>query len=146
LHDTQNAIGCTNTAREMRKSSKSVLVQVYVAVCCSVLQCVAVCCSVLQCVAVCCSGMRREHLIPPKNLLVSGVSTPYTPFVLICTISSELTCILIFTHLGEPWLISAGFQWTTSTPAEFLQIFRAAYRGASYGSALHNFTEGQLIQ
>jgi len=27
----------------------------YVAVCCSVLQCVAVCCSVLQCVAVCCS-------------------------------------------------------------------------------------------
>jgi len=26
----------------------------YVAVCCSVLQCVAVCCSVLQCVAVCC--------------------------------------------------------------------------------------------
>ena len=29
--------------------------RVYVAVCCSVLQCVAVCCSVLQCVAVCCS-------------------------------------------------------------------------------------------
>ena len=27
----------------------------WVAVCCSVLQCVAVCCSVLQCVAVCCS-------------------------------------------------------------------------------------------
>ena len=30
-----------------------------VVVCCSVLQCVAVCCSVLQCVAVCCSV---EHL------------------------------------------------------------------------------------
>ena len=27
----------------------------YVAVCCSVLQCVAVCCSVLKCVAMCCS-------------------------------------------------------------------------------------------
>jgi len=30
----------------------------YVAVCCSVLQCVAVCCSVLQCVAVCCSVLQ----------------------------------------------------------------------------------------
>jgi len=30
----------------------------YVAVCCSVLQCAAVCCSVLQCVAVCCSVLQ----------------------------------------------------------------------------------------
>ena len=30
----------------------------YVAVSCSVLQCVAVCCSVLQCVAVCCSVLQ----------------------------------------------------------------------------------------
>ena len=30
----------------------------YIAVCCSVLQCVAVCCSVLQCVAVCCSVLQ----------------------------------------------------------------------------------------
>ena len=33
----------------------------YVAVCCSVLQCVAVCCSVLQCVAVCCSVPQRPR-------------------------------------------------------------------------------------
>jgi len=31
--------------------------QVFVAVCCIVLQCVAVCCSVLQCVAVCCRSV-----------------------------------------------------------------------------------------
>jgi len=30
--------------------------------------------------------------IPPKKLLGSGFSTPYTPFCLICTISSELKC------------------------------------------------------
>ena len=30
----------------------------FLAVCCSVLQCFAVCCSVLQCVAVCCSVLR----------------------------------------------------------------------------------------
>ena len=30
----------------------------YVAVCCSVLQCVSVCCSVSQCVAVCCSVLQ----------------------------------------------------------------------------------------
>ena len=33
-----------------------VCVSKYVAVCCSVLQCVAVCCRVVQCVAVCSSG------------------------------------------------------------------------------------------
>jgi len=32
--------------------------EIFVAVCCSVLQCVAVCCSVLQCVAVCCSVLQ----------------------------------------------------------------------------------------
>jgi len=33
----------------------------FVAVCCSVLQCVAVCCSVLQCVAVCCSVLQQQR-------------------------------------------------------------------------------------
>ena len=32
--------------------------QMHVAVCCSVLQCVALCCSVLRCVAVCCSVLQ----------------------------------------------------------------------------------------
>jgi len=31
---------------------------IFIAACCSVLQCVAVCCSVLQCVAVCCSVLQ----------------------------------------------------------------------------------------
>ena len=34
-----------------------------------------------------------HHSVPPKKLLGSGGSTPYTPFCLICTISSELPCI-----------------------------------------------------
>ena len=33
----------------------------YVAVCCSVLQCVAMCCSVLQCLAVCCNVLQRAR-------------------------------------------------------------------------------------
>jgi len=41
---------------------------VYVAVCCSVLQCLAICCSVLQCVAVCCSALHslleRLRVVP----------------------------------------------------------------------------------
>jgi len=60
----------------------------------------------------------------PKILLKSRFSTPYTFFCLICTISSELKCILSSTHLNELWLISAGFQWTGSTPAGFRQAFR----------------------
>jgi len=36
--------------------------RLYVAVCCSVLQCVAVCCSVLQCVALCCSVYTGDRL------------------------------------------------------------------------------------
>jgi len=35
-------------------------------------------------------------------------------------------CTFIFTHLSEPGLISAGFQWTGSTPAGFQEAFRAA--------------------
>jgi len=61
---------------------------------------------------------------PPKKLLGSGFSTPYAPFCLICTISSELTCTFIFTHLSELVLIFAGFQWTGSTPAGFQEVFR----------------------
>ena len=37
---------------------KSHAAKLYVAICCSVLQCVAVCCSVLQCVAVRCSALQ----------------------------------------------------------------------------------------
>jgi len=40
-------------------------------------------------------------------------------------ISSELKYYLIFTHLSEPGLISAGFQWTGPTPAGFQEAFRA---------------------
>ena len=36
--------------------------QVFVAVCCSVLQCVAVCCGVLYCVAVCCSLLQSAAM------------------------------------------------------------------------------------
>jgi len=55
-----------------------------------------------------------------------GNSTPYTLFCLICTISSEFNYFLIFTIWGEPGLMSAGLQWTNSTPAEFQEAFRAA--------------------
>ena len=53
-----------------------------------------------------CHRATVEHrtLSPPTKLLGSGFSTPYTPFCLICTISSELTCISHF-HSFE-W---AGF-------------------------------------
>jgi len=48
-------------------------------------------------------------------------------FCLICTISSELNYFLIFTHLSEPGLISAGSQWigSTVTPAGFQEAFHA---------------------
>jgi len=38
----------------------------------------------------CCILSGKCHRIPPKKLLGSEFSTPYTPFCLICTISSEL--------------------------------------------------------
>ena len=41
-----------------------------------------------------CSCFRSSsELTPPKKLLGSGFGYPYTPFCLICTISSELKCI-----------------------------------------------------
>jgi len=69
--------------------------------------------------------IRCTHLVPPQKLFGSGFSTPYTPFCLMCTISSELKYILGFTHLSEPGLISAGLHWTGSTPAGFQESFRA---------------------
>jgi len=38
--------------------------------------------------------MRATWLIPHQKLLGDGLSTPITPFSLICTISSELSVIL----------------------------------------------------
>jgi len=66
----------------------------------------------------------RMCVRPPKKFLGSRVSTPYTPFCFICTISSELKYFLIITHLSEPGLISAGFRWTGSTPTRFQEAFR----------------------
>jgi len=67
--------------------------QYVVAVCCSVLQYVTVCCSVLVISTMDTSDPHRRRMIPPTKLLGSGISTPYTPFCLICDISSELKCI-----------------------------------------------------
>ena len=67
--------------------------------------------------------------IPPKKLLGCGLWTPRTLFCLICTINSELTYFLVSTpaspNTNEPGLISAGFQWTGSTPAGFQEANRA---------------------
>jgi len=43
---------------------------------------------------------------PPKKCLVSGFWTPYTPFCLTCTISSDLTCIC---HLHPFWASSYDY-------------------------------------
>jgi len=61
----------------------------YVAVCCSVLQCVAVCCSVLQCVALCC--------IVPNSVAMSG-SVMQCGTVLQCVLSHAgcARCIGLF--------------------------------------------------
>jgi len=71
-------------------------------------------------------------------------STPCTVFCLICTINSELKDFLIFTHLSEPGLISAGFQWKSSTPAGFQKAFRAVY--VWYGRTIsHHLSISKLI-
>jgi len=62
---------------------------------------------------------------PPQNPFRCRVSTPYTLFCLIFTISSELNDFQIFTDLSEPGSISDGFQWTGSIPAGFQEYFRA---------------------
>jgi len=71
----------------------------------------------------------------PRSLLEAGFR-PRVPLLfdlchqlqnsLICTISSEIASTFIFTHLSEPVLTSAGFQWTGSTPAGFQEAFPAA--------------------
>ena len=55
------AVSCSVVAghnEDERTSNEAEIRYIYVAVCCSVLQCVAVCCSVLQCVAVCWSVLQ----------------------------------------------------------------------------------------
>jgi len=88
-------------------------------------------------VCICRCTHERGVSEPPKKLLGSGVSILCTPFCLICTISSELTCIFIFTHLSAPGLISAGFQWTGSTPAGFQEAFRAARKTHEKNAFVH---------
>jgi len=61
---------------------------------------------------------------PRKEAFWKRVFDPYTLCGLIYTINSELKYFLIFTLLSEPELISAGFQWTGSTPAGFQEAFR----------------------
>ena len=84
---------------------------------------------------------------PPKKLLGSGVSTPYTLFCLICTINSELMYSPIFAHLSESKLISACFQWTGSTPAGFQEAFRAAICNWLYKCFFHDsyWQNGRLL-
>jgi len=61
---------------------------------------------------------------PAQEISWGRVFDPYTPFCLICTISSELKYFLIFNHLSEPRLMSARLQLTGSTPAGFQKAFR----------------------
>jgi len=62
-----------------------------------------------------------------KKLLASGGLISYTHLCLICTMNSKLKYFPNFTYLSEPGLISAGFQWTGSTPARFQEAFRAVF-------------------
>ena len=64
---------------------------------------------------------------PPKKLLGSGFSTPCTVFCLICTINSELTSCLIFTHPSELGLISADFSGRVRHPLDSRKLFVRAY-------------------
>jgi len=66
-----------------------------------------------------------HDIYPLQKLLWSGILTPYILSYLICTIISELRYFLIFNHLSEPGLISAGLKWTALTPAGFQGDFRA---------------------
>jgi len=88
--------------------------------CCSVLQCVTtrltlVCVRVCLCVCVRerrCEKKReraRARMTRSKKFLGRGFSTPYTLFCMICTINSEVTYFLFFTHSSEPGLVYAGF-------------------------------------
>ena len=71
--------------------------------------------------------MASQGGTPPKKPLKREFSAPYTFFWLICTIRSELTYFLFFTHLSKPGLISAGFQCTGSTSARFQEAVRAVW-------------------
>ena len=53
----------------------------------------------------------------------SGFSTPCTFFCLDFTNNSELEYFAIFAHFSKLGLISVGFQWTGSAPAEFQKVF-----------------------
>jgi len=62
----------------------------------------------------------------PKKLLGSGFSTPYTPFCLICTISSELTCIshvhpFEWARVDIRWITVDGFD-TPWIPRSFFYV------------------------
>jgi len=70
----------------------------FVAVCCSVLQCVAVCCSVLQCVAVCCSSRFVKTACTQNPTKISvlkcvAVSCSMLQYVAVC--SSVLQCVAV---------------------------------------------------
>jgi len=44
-------------------------------------------------------NLRNQRLVRPRKLLGGGISTPYTPFCLICTIKPELTYFLMCTTI-----------------------------------------------
>ena len=63
--------------------------------------------------------------IPHQKLLRDGLSTPITPYSLICTISSELSAILD-QYQNRPRSYQPGPSWLPgSTPSIFQEAFRA---------------------
>ena len=94
----------------------------FVAVCCSVLQCVAVCCSALQCVAVCCSVLQCVALCRIVSHCVA-VCCSVLQYVAVCC--SVLQCVAVCCSVFQVvqgamgWLRAADFlNWYVSFAKE----------------------------
>ena len=73
----------------------------------------------------------------PTSFLGAGFRPRIPPFVWFVPLAPNLSAFLMCTHLSEPGLISAGFQWTGSTPVGFQAAFRAVYEMHVKDSCFH---------
>ena len=67
----------------------------------------------------------------PRSFLGAAFRPRIHPVVWFVPLAPNCRAFLICTHSSEPGLISAGFQWTGSTPAGFQEAFRAGCKTPS---------------
>jgi len=87
---------------------------------------------------ICTNTFIQLHIHRARSFLEAGFRPCIPCFVWFVPLTIR-KYFLICTHSSEPGLISAGFQWTGSTPTGFRKAFRAVYVHIHIYTCIHTY-------